>query len=90
MLIECTGYDRPRLLESTTTMTQADISCTLRFEPVAGGTRMRWPGRVRPKGALRLLDPVITWLGRRQEQRIWASLKKHLEAPLPQAVDGAG
>jgi hypothetical protein len=80
MLIECTGYDRPRLLESTTTMAQADISYTLRFEPAAAGTRMRWSGQVRPKGAYRLLGPVITWLGTRQEQRIWASLKQHLEA----------
>jgi hypothetical protein len=80
MLIECTGYDRPRLLESTTTMAQADISYTLRFEPAAAGTRMRWSGQVRPKGAFRLLGPVITWLGTRQEQRIWASLKQHLEA----------
>ena len=80
MLIECTGYDRPRLLASTTTMQQADISYALTFEPAAGGTRMRWSGRVRPKGAFRLLGPVITWMGIRQEQRIWASLKAHLEA----------
>src|SRR5512142_3422546 len=33
MLIECTGYDRPRCLASTTTMSQADISYTLTFEP---------------------------------------------------------
>jgi hypothetical protein len=86
MLIECTGYDRPRLLQSTTTMAQADISYMLRFEPAAAGTRMRWSGQVRPKGACWLLGPVITWLGIRQEQRIWASLKKHLEAePLPTA-----
>jgi Polyketide cyclase / dehydrase and lipid transport len=86
MLIECTGYERPRLLASTTTMAQADISYTLTFEPTAAGTRMRWSGRVRPKGAFRLLGPVITWMGIRQEQRIWASLKKHLEAaPLPRA-----
>ncbi len=80
MLIECTSYDRPRLLASTTTMQQADISYTLTFEPAAGGTRMRWSGQVRPKGAFRLLGPVITWMGIRQEQRIWASLKEHLEA----------
>lgn len=83
MLIECTGYDRPRLLESTTTMRQADISYALRFEPAAAGTRMRWSGQVRPKGAFRLLGPVITWLGVRQEQRIWASLKRYLEAAQP-------
>lgn len=83
MLIEYTGYDRPRLLESTTTMRQADISYTLRFEPAAAGTRMRWSGQVRPKGAYRLLGPVIAWLGIRQEQRIWASLKSYLEAAQP-------
>ena len=83
MLIECTGYDRPRLLESATTMRQADISYTLRFEPAAAGTRMRWSGQVRPKGAFRLLGPVITWLGIRQEQRIWAGLKSYLEAAQP-------
>jgi len=82
MLIECTGYDRPTLLASTTTMPQADIRYTLTFAPAAAGTRMRWSGQVQPKGALRLLGPVITWLGIRQEQRIWTSLKKHLEAPV--------
>jgi len=80
MLIECTGYDRPTRLSSATTMQQADISYTLTFEPAASGTRMRWSGQVRPKGAFKLLGPLITWLGRRQVQRIWASLKQHLEA----------
>ena len=83
MLIEYTGYDRPALLASATTMRQADISYTLRFEPSAGGTRMRWSGQVRPKGAFRLLGPVITWMGVRQERRIWTSLKDHLEAAPP-------
>jgi Polyketide cyclase / dehydrase and lipid transport len=78
MLIECTGYEWPKLF-ATTTMGQADISYTLRFDPAGEGTRMRWAGEVRPKGAFRLLGPLITWLGSRQEQRIWASLKQHLE-----------
>lgn len=86
MLIECTGYDRPRLLTTTTTMQQAEISYMLTFEPAAGGTRMRWSGQVRPKGAVRLLGPVITWMGTRQEQRIWASLKEHLEAAPAEAT----
>jgi hypothetical protein len=80
MLIECTSYGRPTLFASITTMRQAEISYTLRFEAAAAGTRMRWSGQVRPKGAVRLLGPVITWMGVRQEQRIWTSLKKHLEA----------
>ncbi len=91
MLIECTGYDRPKFFATTTTMTQADISYTLRFEPTSAGTRMRWSGQVQPKGAFRLLGPMITWLGRRQEQRIWMALKQHLEStptgPAPAAPD---
>ena len=84
MLIECTAYDRPKLLATTTTMAQADISYTLTFEPTPAGTRMRWSGQVQPKGAVRLLGPVITRVGIRQEERIWASLKKHLEAAPPE------
>ena len=79
MLIELTDYDRPRLLSSSTSMTQADIDYVVRFEPVTAGTRMSWSGRVRPRGALRVLAPLIGWVGRRQEQRIWQSLKRHLE-----------
>ncbi len=43
---------------------------------------MWWSGRVRPKGAFRLLGPLITWVGVRREKRIWASLKRHLESTL--------
>jgi hypothetical protein len=69
-----------RRCQACATLQQADISYTLTLEPAAAGTRMRWSGQVWPKGAFRLLGPVITWMGIRQEQRIWASLKKHLEA----------
>lgn len=58
---------------------QADITYTLRFEPAPAGTRMRWSGLVQPKGVFRLAGPLITWLGRRQELRIWAALKQRLE-----------
>jgi Polyketide cyclase / dehydrase and lipid transport len=84
MLIECTGYDRPKLFTTTTTMAQADISYTLTFEPALAGTHMRWSGHVQPKGAFRMLGPMITRVGIRQEERIWASLKKHLEAAPPE------
>ncbi len=49
---------------------------------------MRWSGQVRPKGGFRLLGPLITWMGIRQEQRIWTSLKNRLEATPAQAVTG--
>jgi hypothetical protein len=81
MLIELTGYDRPVRLAQVTTMRQANMSGTLTFEPVGAGTRMRWSWQVRPKGAVKLLAPVIAWMGRRQEQAVWAGMKQQLEAP---------
>ena len=83
MRSELTGYDRPGRLASRTTTEQADIDGTLTFDPVPGGTRMRWSWTVRPKGAARVLALVISWIGRRQEQAIWASMKRYLETPQP-------
>jgi hypothetical protein len=68
------------MLASTTTMRQADISYALTFEPAAAGTRMQWSGQVRPKGALKMLGPMITGMGILQERRIWRSLKRLLES----------
>jgi hypothetical protein len=52
----------------------------LTFESVSdGGTRMRWSWDVRPRGIFRLLTPLVGTLGRRQEQAIWAGLKRLLE-----------
>lgn len=79
MTIEFTGYDRPRRLASSTRMSSMDIQYTLTFEPVPEGTRMRWSGDVEPRGILKLMSPVVTWMGRRQEGRIWTGLKHFLE-----------
>jgi len=79
MVIEFTGYERPRRLASTTQMSSMDIRYALTFEPVAEGTRMRWAGEVEPLGFLRLIGAIIAWMGRRQEMRIWTGLKGLLE-----------
>lgn len=79
MRSELTGYHRPSRLASRTTMAQADIAGTLTFTPVPGGTGMRWAWVVRPKGASRLLAPVISRIGRRQERAIWIGMKRYLE-----------
>jgi polyketide cyclase/dehydrase/lipid transport protein len=81
MRIELTGYDRPGRLASRTTTGQVDIDGTLTFDRVPGGTRMRRTWIVRPRGGARVLAPVITWIGRRQEQAIWTSMKRYLETP---------
>ena len=79
MRSELTGYDRPGRLASRTTTEQADIDGTL----TPGGTRMRWSWTVRPRGGARVLALVISWIGRRQEQAIWVSMKRYLETPQP-------
>jgi uncharacterized protein YndB with AHSA1/START domain len=79
MRIEYTDYERPTLLVSTATMRQANFTVRLMFEPVPGGTRMRWSEEVWPRKGFKLAAPLITWIGRRQERAIWASMKRQLE-----------
>ena len=58
-----------------------DITGELSFEPVSAGTRMQWCWQLQPRGPLKLLGPLIARQGERQEQAIWSSLKRFLEAP---------
>ena len=52
----------------------------LTFDPVSRGTRMRWSWVIEPHGGLKLMTPMLARIGRRQEQAIWANLKRHLDA----------
>jgi hypothetical protein len=76
---EVTDYNRPYRLGSTTSMSTAQIHGTVTFEPHPAGTRMRWSWDLRPKGVFKLLAPVIGRMGTRQENEIWAGLKRYLE-----------
>jgi uncharacterized membrane protein len=79
MVIEVTGYERPRRLASNTHMSSMDLRGTLTFDQAPGGTRMRWVWDVEPQGALKVMGPLVALMGRRQEQRIWTGLKDLLE-----------
>jgi hypothetical protein len=79
MTTENTGYDRPRRLASTTRLATMDIQGALTFDPVPGGTRMRWSWDVAPHGLLKLLSPLVVRVGARQERAIWIGLKRMLE-----------
>lgn len=83
MAMEVTEYDRPARLATMTMMSTAQVNGALTFQPDPAGTRMRWSWDLRPKGLFRLLTPVIATIGRRQEERIWAGLKRYLENPQP-------
>jgi hypothetical protein len=80
MTTEFTAYERPARLGSSTRLSTMDIEGTLTFDPVPGGTRMRWSWALEPRGLLRLMTPLLVRIGRRQEQAIWAGLKRLLEA----------
>jgi len=80
MVVEYTGFERSRRLASLARSSMVETEGTLTFEPVRGGTRMRWSWDVRPVGLLRLMSPIVGAIGRRQEQRVWGGLKRLLEA----------
>ena len=80
MIVEFTGYERPRRLASVTRSSMMETEGALTFESAPGGTRMRWSWEVRPRGALRLMAPLVGVIGRRQEQSIWGNLKRLLES----------
>ena len=81
MIVEFTSYDRPRRLASFSTLSSMQIRGSLSFEAVPQGTRMRRSWRVQPRGFLRLITPIATFIGRRQERAIWAGLKRMMEEP---------
>ena len=80
MVIEIIDYQRPHTLSSTTHSTSMDVHGTLTFDPDREGTRMRWSWDLEPDGVLKLLGPLIAYIGRRKERTIWTGLKHHLEA----------
>jgi len=79
MDLEVTEYARPSRLGSTTSMPTAEISGAVTFLPDADGTRLGWSWDLQPLGWARLIGPVLARLGRRQEERLWADLKRYLE-----------
>jgi uncharacterized protein YndB with AHSA1/START domain len=83
MIVEFTGFDRPRRLASTTHSSMMETTGALTFAPRADGTLMRWSWDVRPRGPMRVIPVLIGLIGRRQERRIWGNLKRLLESRAP-------
>lgn len=89
MVWEITAYERPQRLGGVgcavvrlfTAVPALDTQGTLTFDPVPGGTRMRWSWQWKPRGVFRLLAPLIGRMGQRQEATTWARLKQLLERP---------
>ncbi|MGK2877356.1 MAG: SRPBCC family protein [Solirubrobacterales bacterium] len=79
MSIEVTAFERPTRLASRTVLDSMTIDGELRFAAERGGTSMTWEWHLRPKRWLRLISPLATMIGRRQEARIWSELKSQLD-----------
>ena len=80
MTTEFTGYQWPRRLALRSHLSAMEIHGSLTFDPVPGGTRMRWSWEVAPRGLLKLVSPLVVRVGARQERAIWTGLKRLLEA----------
>ena len=81
MTVEFTALERPRLLGSTSRSLPRGgkgrpllTAGSLTFDPVPEGTRMRWSWQVETPAAMKPLAPLVAWMGRRQERRVWGSL----------------
>ena len=88
MTIEVTGFERPNRLASRSHLETMDIRGELKFEAIDDRTRMSWEWELEPHGCMRVLGPIVTRMGQRQEERIWTRLKQLLEGETPPAEAG--
>lgn len=79
MTIELVEFDRPRRITERVHLSSMDIQGLLLFEPVPGGTRMRWVWDLEPRGLMRFLGPIVGLLGDGQERQTWNGLKQLME-----------
>jgi Polyketide cyclase / dehydrase and lipid transport len=63
MTIQFCEYDRPHRLAERVHMKAMDLTGVLTFEPIDGGTRMRWSWDLEPHGVLRFMGPVVARMG---------------------------
>jgi uncharacterized protein YndB with AHSA1/START domain len=89
MVIEFTGFERPRRIEETVHMSSMDLQGAMTFDPVPEGTSMHWAWDLKPRGMLKMMGPLVARMGRRGEQTIWGSLKHLLEARDDDPLDPA-
>ena len=52
----------------------------LTFDPVDGGTWLRWEWDLALVGAMRMLSPILSLIGPSWERRNWVGLKQYMES----------
>jgi hypothetical protein len=81
MTVETMDFRPPHHLGVLSAVDGTVIDGTIDFAPCPSGTRMSWDWEVHQAGSARALAPLVLFLGRRQERRVWSGLKRHLERP---------
>jgi hypothetical protein len=77
--IKVMGFERPTWISSRSAMGRSTVSGRVRFDPVGSGTRLSWDWDVQVGTGARVLGPLVSVIGRRQERAIWGGLKHFLE-----------
>ncbi|GAB2678222.1 SRPBCC family protein [Thalassiella azotivora] len=79
-------HDRPHRLVTAVRSRSLDVDGVLTVRPGPAGTVLTWDWSTRPRGAARLLTPLLALVGPRWERRNWVGLKHHLERGAPPAA----
>jgi uncharacterized protein YndB with AHSA1/START domain len=80
MTIEIKEYDRPHRLHNVVRSSYMHIDGGLTFDPVDGGTWLRWEWDLALVGAMRMLSPILSLIGPSWERRNWVGLKQYMES----------
>ncbi|MDQ3855589.1 MAG: SRPBCC family protein [Chloroflexota bacterium] len=81
-LYEVTQLQRPRRMASHTLQAPfgMEIEGASTFQPVQGGTRLRWRTQIRTRGASRLLMPLLVRMLSRRLDTAFANMKELMES----------
>jgi uncharacterized protein YndB with AHSA1/START domain len=79
-VVEFTGFERPRLLETHIVEGPHPVDGRWTFEPDDGGTRVHFEAWGEMRGAMRFLGPLVPKMVGRQFAHYHELLRKHVEA----------
>ena len=80
MALEVLEYERPHRLHNVVRSSYMRVDGTLTFQEVDGGTRLRWDWNMGLVGPMRVLSPVLAFIGPGWERRNWVGLKEYMES----------
>jgi hypothetical protein len=80
MQITYTDFERPQYIGSLSVSDNMQVNGGLKFSPANSGTLLEWNWDIQLIGKLKLFSPLVSFMGNKQENRIWQGLKEKLES----------